>query len=159
MVGFKFPKRRLSNCSSVSAGLRSICSTSSFFSSVFPTILLALKITGPGYSVMREQHFAKFIIKLFFPICNMDFDIFEGKSLRSFAYLFYFLEQEMGKSSVTLWPQFLAKRYPSPVEPVEGYEIPPVATTTASAVIFFPLASRTPFISLSLLINNSFTSQ
>ena len=43
-------------------------------------------------------------------------------------------------------PSWSAKRYPSPVEPVEGYDIPPAATITASAKSSSPLRSRTPVV-------------
>ena len=37
------------------------------------------------------------------------------------------------RSGVTVWPRDSAMRKPSPVEPVAGYDTPPVAKTTAAA--------------------------
>ena len=49
-----------------------------------------------------------------------------------------------GRTGTMECPADCARRYPSPVEPVAGYDTPPVAIITAPAGYVSPLESRTP---------------
>ena len=57
-----------------------------------------------------------------------------------------------GLGDTMVCPKSAARLYPSPVDPVRGYETPPVASTTALHRIVLP-AATTPVTVLSSTIN------
>ena len=58
-----------------------------------------------------------------------------------------------GFGGIMLCPKLLQKAYPSPVEPVDLYEVPPVAMTKASHVIWPLLVTNLKLPSFCLFID------
>ena len=69
-----------------------------------------------------------------------------------FIFSFIFIGHRALFVSMMLCPNDLANLYPSPVEPVEEYDLPPVAITSLSAS-YFLLSVKTINLSFSFLIS------
>ena len=104
-----------------------------FLRNSLPTVWLRDKIVGPVTPKWVN------IISPNILACTFSLDTIDTSTLRRLRPIISFTQDSSvtmgtsdGRISVILWPTPSAKRYPSPVDPVNGYDAPPVAMMTAS---------------------------
>ena len=142
-----FPRRvrsQVLNSPASFRGNKSSMSVTSLCASNSPTVLLRLSTVGPVIPTW---------VKSSFPVWTPSF-LLSAKRLslmsvrvRPASFLFQLVFKVSGTSAkslgTTAWPSFFSHTYASPVEPVSGLEVPPVATTQEGDCSTSPLSKVT----------------